>query len=932
MTADRVATEEERPMRSVRLHALWITAMLSIASIGPGASASTIAPDPPASAVIADQEASDGPVGSLEPGGCPVAVTAPDMGTPECGVVPVPQRHADPAAGVATVAVMRIPSIAPDRQADPVILLVGGDDGSALDLAPRGGELAAAFPGRDLVLVDQRGGRYSTPFLQCGEDDAARSAEATGEITGAAALDAHLGGFGACATRLRDAGYDLAAFDATESALDLREVLAALGYTTADVIAMGDGTQVAQEALRAGLPLRTVVLDGVRPVSVATTAERAAVAWQTLQAMSEACAEDAACAELVPDLATAILDTAATLEATPARVAVDADGTAVEAVVDGDAFIRTLIGRFSSAPADVTGIPAIVAASAAGDLTSIANDLVATARDTSHADLLGWTMRCASGPVGATDEQLATVPAALHVLSGRVEGRDAVAEVCAAIGVGDAGGASHDPVTSDVPTLTLSGELDPETSLAWADAVRRPLGTSYGLEFPAIGHGTLAATPCAISLAGTFLADPTVEPDASCIAEMPEFSTGPGPEPSPDPSEEPTASATPGPTATPKPAKVPKVKPVRVGLAKVADGFENVNGISNAGDRRLFVAEQEGYVLVLKPNRDGTFRTAGTFLDIRSRVICCGEKGLLGVAFPPDYATTGKFYVTFAGTGHTWNLEERRVSADDPDKADPDWKRSMIRVYKPLDYHWAGDMHFGPDGYLYVTVGDGGFGGTPTSPGDPENRAQDLGVIFGKLLRIDPRRDREAGTKYTVPESNPFVDTRGAESAIWSYGLRNPWRFSFDRATGDLWIGDVGMWTYEEVNRATAPRAGKGLNFGWRRMEGPACYNPARGCDNGKLTKPFAWYRHTDGNCAVTGGYVYRGERYPALRSWYVFGDYCSGRIFLLDSAGKRGQKPRVALDTRYQFSAFGEDSEGELYVADYGRGNTIYRVTGKRR
>jgi glucose/arabinose dehydrogenase len=272
------------------------------------------------------------------------------------------------------------------------------------------------------------------------------------------------------------------------------------------------------------------------------------------------------------------------------------------------------------------------------------------------------------------------------------------------------------------------------------------------------------------------------------------------------------------------------------------------------------------------------------------------------------------------------------VSRDDPDRADPNYKRRLIRAYKPLDYHWAGDLHFGADGYLYVTVGDGGFGGTHDDPGDPANRAQDLGVIFGKMLRIDPRGGRTDGDRYSVPKSNPFVGKKGAQPEIWAYGLRNPWRWSFDRLTNAMWIGDVGMWSYEEIDRAKAPNAGKGDNFGWRRMEGPACYNPARRCDNGKLTLPFAWYTHQNGNCAVVAGYVYRGKSYPALRSWFVFGDYCSGKVMLLDSAGRSGQKPKVALDTKTNISAFGEGADGELYMVDYGPGNSLYRVTGKRR
>ncbi len=509
------------------------------------------------------------------------------------------------------------------------------------------------------------------------------------------------------------------------------------------------------------------------------------------------------------------------------------------------------------------------------------------------------------------------------------------------MGLADAGATIHEPALSDVPVLTVSGEFDPFSPASYADAVRSDLGSGYGLEFPGVGRGVLLSADCPTAIMAGFIADPTREPDAACIADMPEFATSPStpdtgpstaPEQSPRPETSPGPDKTPEPDRTQSPVKAPRAKPVKVGLVKVADGFENANGINNAGDRRLFVSEQEGYVVVLKPNKDGTFRNAGTFLDIRSRVVCCGEKGFLGIAFPPDYAQTGLFYITFAGTGHTWNLEERRVSDDDPDRADPTYKRRLIRIYKPLDYHWAGDMHFGADGFLYVTVGDGGFGGTPDDPGDPENRAQDLGVIFGKMLRIDPRGSRKDGDRYGVPRSNPFVKKKGAQPEIWAYGLRNPWRWSFDRLTNDLWIGDVGMWTYEEINRAASPGAGKGDNFGWRRMEGPVCYNPRRRCDTGELTAPFAWIPHRNGSCAVVGGYVYRGRKYPRLRSWYVFGDYCSGRIMLLDSAGKAGQKPRTALDTKANISAFGEGSDGELYMVDYGPGNTLYRVTGSVR
>jgi glucose/arabinose dehydrogenase len=928
-------------MRSSRLPAILLTTILLVSGIGEGTLAAPVEPVP-TPIVVSDQADATPPTptGAFAPTDCPVEIGAPEGAEPAvCGVVTVPQRHADPEAGrPVVVAVARVPATDGTDDASPVVVLAGGADASALDVASRLDAWRTAFPGRDLVLMDHRGGRYSTPFLQCGEDDSARVAEALGQVAGTAALDAHVAAWVACATRFRDEGFDLAAFDAPEAAADVADVVAALGYADGfDLVTIGDGTRAGFAALRAGLPgLRSVTLDSPVVPQASATATLAADAWTVVQHLSTACEEDEGCAALVDDLAGSVAATAAALDATPAHVTIDDAGTPLDAVVDGTAFVRALTSRFADAPGDIAGIAPIVAAAAGGDLSPIARVLLADARDTTRADVLAWALRCSQDLAGAT-AAAEDLPASFQALSGQVGDRDGITEACAAIGVADAGDATREPVAGDLPVLALNGEYDPWSQPVAADQARNDLTTSYGLVLPAIGHATLTASDCALAIAGRFVADPGNEPDASCIADMPEFAVGGGPDTSqpPDPSERPdpseTPEATPTPTATPKPAKVPKAKKVDVGLVKVADGFENANGIVNAGDSRLFVVEQEGYVVVLKRKQDGTYRKAGNFLDIRSRVICCGEKGMLGLAFPPDYAETGYFYVSFAGTGHTWNLEERRVSKGNPDRADPEYKRRLIRVYKPRDYHWAGDIHFGPDGYLYVTVGDGGFGGDIDDPGDPENRAQDLGVIFGKMLRISPRRGRQGSARYGIPDSNPFVNERGAEPEIWAYGLRNPWRWSFDRVTGDLWIGDVGMWRWEEVNRDKAPNAGKGLNFGWRRMEGPVCYNPPKGCDTGGLTKPFASIRHQNGVCAVTGGYVYRGERYPRLRSWYVFADYCSGRIYLLDSAGKRGTKPKVALDTDYQISALGEDAAGELYIADYGPGNTIYRITGKK-
>lgn len=928
-------------MRSSRLPAVLLTAIMLVGGIGEGALA-TPTERTPTPLVVADQAESPplAPTTAFAAGDCPVALTTQaDGAAATCGLVTVPQRHATPDDGrPLALGVVLVPAVGGERDPSPVVVLRGGADGSALDLGAQVADWQAAFPGRDLVLMDHRGDRYSTPSLECGEDESARVAQAQGQVAGAAALDAHVAAWTACAARLRDEGFDLAAFDATETAADIAAVVAALGYADAfDLVAIGDGTRAGIAALRGPLPgLRGVTLDSPVVPQVSATAALPGDAWAVLRHLSTACEEDEACTTLVDDLAATVVSAVATLDATPAHLTIDDAGTPVDVVIDGDTFLTALTQRFATAPDDIDGIPSLVAAAAAGDLAALASEHLTSARDTTRADVLAWTLRCSQDLAGATPTPADDLPATFEVLSGRVGERDTLAEACAALGVSDAGDAVRDPVSSDVPVLVLNGEYDPWSVAGAADQARADLTTSYGLVLPAIGHGALEASPCALAIAGDFVADPSTEPDASCIADMPEFTTRtPGPDATdePDASTAPDPSGQPSPTprATPKPAKVPKAKKVDVGLVKVADGFENANGIVNAGDKRLFVVEQEGYVILLKRKADGTFRKAGNFLDIRSRVICCGEKGMLGLAFPPDYARTGYFYVSFAGTGHTWNLEERRVSKDDPDRADPDYKRRLIRVYKPRDYHWAGDIHFGPDGYLYVTIGDGGFGGTIDDPGDPENRAQDLGVLFGKMLRISPRRGRVDRARYGIPDSNPFVDRRGAEPEIWAYGLRNPWRWSFDRVTGDMWIGDVGMWRWEEVNRSKAPRAGKGLNFGWRRMEGPVCYNPPRGCDKGGLTKPFASLRHQDGVCAVTGGYVYRGKRYPRLRSWYVFGDYCSGRIYLLDSAGKRGQKPRLALDTSYQFSALGEDVDGELYIADYGPGNTIHRITGRK-
>jgi hypothetical protein len=257
-----------------------------------------------------------------------------------------------------------------------------------------------------------------------------------------------------------------------------------------------------------------------------------------------------------------------------------------------------------------------------------------------------------------------------------------------------------------------------------------------------------------------------------------------------------------------------------------------------------------------------------------------------------------------------------RVSAGNPDLADAASAVVLLAVDQPYANHNGGGLRFGPDGYLYIGLGDGGSGG------DPENRSQDLGTLLGKMLRIDV----DHGSPYAIPPSNPFLAWPGARPEIWAYGLRNPWRFSFDRLTGDLFIGDVGQNAWEEIDVQLAASGG-GQNYGWRRMEGPACYNPSTGCNDGSLVLPILYYPHSAG-CSVTAGFRYRGARSPALNGLYLYGDYCTGRIWEGWPTGGGGWASAQVVDTPYTISTFGEDAAGDLYLADYA-GGAVYRIVG---
>ncbi|MFO7544456.1 MAG: PQQ-dependent sugar dehydrogenase [Trueperaceae bacterium] len=340
-------------------------------------------------------------------------------------------------------------------------------------------------------------------------------------------------------------------------------------------------------------------------------------------------------------------------------------------------------------------------------------------------------------------------------------------------------------------------------------------------------------------------------------------------------------------------------------LAPVAQGFDRPVVITHAHDARLFVVEQGGMVQLVK---DGEVQRV-PFLDITDRVRAGGERGLLGLAFPTDHAATGRFYVYYTDRDGN-SVLSRFALAGEPDRADAGSEEVLLRVEQPYANHNGGQLSFGPDGYLYLGLGDGGSGGDPLGAG------QRLDTWLGKLLRLDVGTDEG----YAVPADNPFVGVNGVRPEIWAYGLRNPWRFSFDRATGDLFIADVGQNAYEEINFQPADSQG-GENYGWNTMEAEHCFEPARDCDTSGLVLPIFSYAHgPQWGSSITGGYRYRGEDVPTLQGAYVFGDFVSGRVWLLREDG--GAWTAEALfDDRFSLSTFGEDAEGELYLADYGRG-----------
>jgi glucose/arabinose dehydrogenase len=341
------------------------------------------------------------------------------------------------------------------------------------------------------------------------------------------------------------------------------------------------------------------------------------------------------------------------------------------------------------------------------------------------------------------------------------------------------------------------------------------------------------------------------------------------------------------------------------------------------GTGRLFVVSQEGLIQIWK---NGAY-LATPFLDITSLVTYNDEQGLLSMDFHPDYATNGYFYVYYVDkltTPGSVTIARYSVSAGNPDVADPASAQIVLVIPNPFDdTHRGGRLEFGPDGYLYAGIGDSG------GVGDPDNRAQDTGSLFGKLLRIDvdgtgavPCGQTDP-MPYAIPPSNPFVGVTGACEEIWAYGFRNPWRYSFDRLTGDLFIADVGENAWEEIDFQPAGDAG-GENYGWRKMEANHCYNPPSNCDDGTLVHPILEYVHDPQRCAVIGGFRYRGTLIPALAGYYVYGDLCSGEVFGASFSGGTWSTT-VLKDTTFVLSGFGEDDAGELYLTNLS--GRVYRL-----
>ena len=406
---------------------------------------------------------------------------------------------------------------------------------------------------------------------------------------------------------------------------------------------------------------------------------------------------------------------------------------------------------------------------------------------------------------------------------------------------------------------------------------------------------------------------PTSKPTPGLIIRVPSPTSGASPSPSKRPTIEPTLLVTVTvtgtitiPTATPTPVTVIELPdPAGYSWQLVVIGLDKPEGLVNAGDGsgRLFIIEQGGLIRVLK---DGKLLSV-PFLDLSTKVSCCGEQGLLGLAFHPKYVENGYLYVDYTEkvNNQLYTVVSRySVSVTDPDQADPSSEMRLLHIEQPFQNHNGGELQFGPEGYLYIGMGDGG------SAGDPLGNGQSLQTLLGKILRIDV----DSSEPYTIPPGNPF-STGGGMWEIWLYGLRNPWRFSFDKLTGDLYVGDVGQDSWEEIDYLPVGSPG-GENLGWNYFEGNHPYRGSPPLD-AVFVMPVAEYGHDEGD-SVTGGYVYRGKTLPPWQGVYLYGDYSSGRVWALLHLPDGSWQNELMFKTGTSISSFGVDENGEIYLVDY--------------
>ena len=347
--------------------------------------------------------------------------------------------------------------------------------------------------------------------------------------------------------------------------------------------------------------------------------------------------------------------------------------------------------------------------------------------------------------------------------------------------------------------------------------------------------------------------------------------------------------------------------------------FDNPVDLQHAGDgtNRIFVVSQKGLIYVFKNNP--SVKSAKIFLDIRNKVKYGTELGLLGLAFHPDYKNNGYFYVNYTASDPLRSVIARyTVRSKNRNSANKKSELILFQLNQPYSNHNGGQLAFGPDDYLYIALGDGGSGG------DPHNNGQSKSSFLGKILRIDV--NCTSGNKnYCIPPENPFAgNSQGYKEEIYAYGLRNPWRFSFDPVTGWMWAGDVGKNSWEEIDIIE-----KGKNYGWRIMEGNHCYNPSSDCDTSGLTLPIWEYGHDDtGNCSITGGYMYRGSQFPELYGKYIYGDYCSGSVWTLSYDGTNTATNKLLLTADIEISSFGIDRDNEMYICDLN--GKVYKLAYK--